>query len=838
MDLYRLTIQDSQDTMQFDLLDAPINIEDVEGAVDNTVLSGDIFTDFLFLKKRWEQKWAIMCKDEYERLRGFYTRQWSLATVPSVKVTQGYLKNSSWEGQIIYINAPYGGEIDGLTKMAGDTFQPTLSGKNLLNYHIATSPITTSGLTITEEEDGAIVVSGVPTANYVVISGGGNRIDITNILEDNTTYTLGKYDTNRYTFIEVRGTKVGGGYSYWGATTVASNTFTTNFANYTSYDIAILTPTMAVWGTSSRTIRHKFQLEKGNQLTSFEPYVGGQPSPNPIGNQPIRTVTGEQTINIRGKNLFDYTVWNTTGKTVLRANAVDIENPTGNTLKLTNKIKQVNNYAAIEIANSERLLGKTATISAKFKNSSVPNTKIALYWGTATTVANQIAGQDYSGESGFAQVTANIPDTFPSGTDRIRAVVYANGGISGNIGEVGTSVEWADIQLEIGSTASSYAPYISMDFPINLGKNLFDKDNATTINAWLNNAGQIVGATGTRTTIIPCQPNTTYTISKRADGNQPRFCVFDTEDVPATGINALHSIGSRGGANTSTHLTITTMSRAHWLCIFYYISTETTLTEQDILDSIQIEAGDTPTAYTAYKTPVELNDLGNGYKDEIAFDGSEWKLIKKTAHDTRDVQINGISGNTSTDSTASAKGAFSVISFTGGWTGDYATTLGVATLSSNIGQFKLNTSVTGNASAENMQDGTFCQRQGTNDRCYFRATSLIGKTGNEVRAILAPQGGVNAWWGLQTPTETTITDTDLIAQLEAVRAALIEAETLVEVIANGDNLPAKSITLQGIEGRENPILPQTNVRIGLSDGGVLNACECRQNVTLSMRETA
>lgn len=86
-DLYHLTITDSNDTMTFDILDAPIQIKDNTGAVDNVTIDGNVFTDYLYMKKQWEQKWAIMTKTEYNKLRGFFTRQWSNATTPTVSVT-------------------------------------------------------------------------------------------------------------------------------------------------------------------------------------------------------------------------------------------------------------------------------------------------------------------------------------------------------------------------------------------------------------------------------------------------------------------------------------------------------------------------------------------------------------------------------------------------------------------------------------------------------------------------------------------------------------------------------------------------------------------------------
>ena len=686
MDLYRLTIQDSQDSMQFDLLDAPIKIEDVEGAVDNTVLTGDIFTDYLFLKKRWEQKWAIMCKDEYERLRGFYTRQWSLATVPSVKVTQGYLENTSWEGQIFYINTPYGGEIDSMSRMTGDTYQQTYSGKNLFDI--------------------------AELSNAFIRQGGGS-------------------------------------------------------------------------------------------------------------------------------------------------NAVQID-LTDEVLKLTSLYSQTNNYVGIPLHNSVALLGETVEMSATAKLGGTSSAKIALYWASNTNVLSLIGSVATTSQDGVVSGSVSIPSSFPSGATQIVFVLYA----SATAEVIGTYNEYSNIQLEKGSSVTDYEPYVGgvpspnpqypqairtvtgeqtisingTDFKINLGKNLFDKDTAGIINGYVNASGSIVAGQSTRCVYMRCSPNTTYTVQKTNAGTNQRFCVFTATEEPAVGKTILSSVGTRGGPDTHDSYTITTEPNANWLGIFIMASS-TTPTQAEIMATIQVEEGGEKTDYAPYFAPYRLANIDSA-QDSIYFNGSDWLYHQEVGTDTRDIQVNGISGNASSDSTVSAKGAFSVLKSALGWTSDYDTTLGVAKISSNLGRYKLDTSVIGNATAENMQDGTFCQRQGTNDRCYFRATSLIGKTGVEVKAILANQGGVNAWWALATPTETAITDATLISQLNAIQAALQEGQNTVAVTANGSNLPAKTITLNGIAGREKPVLAQTNVRIGLSDGGVLNACECRQNVTLTMRETA
>lgn len=73
--------------MNFDLLEVPIVDDDVEGASDNTTLDGNVYTDFLYLKKFWKQSFKHMCDSDYQRLRGFYTRQFSTGVYPQLSIT-------------------------------------------------------------------------------------------------------------------------------------------------------------------------------------------------------------------------------------------------------------------------------------------------------------------------------------------------------------------------------------------------------------------------------------------------------------------------------------------------------------------------------------------------------------------------------------------------------------------------------------------------------------------------------------------------------------------------------------------------------------------------------
>lgn len=105
--IYKMTLTDSSDTMTFNLLEAPIVDKDIEGAVDNVTLDGNQYTDYLYLKKQYIQKWAIMCPDEYDQLRGFYTRQFEDGEVPSYRLYYGanVTRNYTLNGDYFQFNA-------------------------------------------------------------------------------------------------------------------------------------------------------------------------------------------------------------------------------------------------------------------------------------------------------------------------------------------------------------------------------------------------------------------------------------------------------------------------------------------------------------------------------------------------------------------------------------------------------------------------------------------------------------------------------------------------------------------------------------------------------------
>lgn len=181
-------------------------------------------------------------------------------------------------------------------QLDGDTYQQSYEGKNLYDYVNAGYPVIRSGIEATLNADGSITVTGLPTSSYVRIV----EHDMIDELEDGSTYTLSSDNYSADLYIDVAATRVGGGTAYPANTRNGSASFTVDKSSFSQYRISILTYTTESWGSDSKTITRKFQLEKSASATSFEPYVGGVPSPNPDYPQAIQTVAGLQTISING----------------------------------------------------------------------------------------------------------------------------------------------------------------------------------------------------------------------------------------------------------------------------------------------------------------------------------------------------------------------------------------------------------------------------------------------------------------------------------------------------------------------------------------------------------
>ena len=160
--------------------------------------------------------------------------------------------------------------------------------------------------------------------------------------------------------------------------------------------------------------------------------------------------------------------------------------------------------------------------------------------------------------------------------------------------------------------------------------NLFDKDNANILTAYLDtNNSKIATTPTTKTLYIPCNANTTYTVSKISS---KRFAIAFTDNIPAVNSTTNNAIENLNGG---TSLTQTSTATSKYLCVYYYKSDIDTLTEQEILDSLKIEESEKATPWSPYGMgSVEIENVNKNFikiqemnKTEIGLDISTNKNV-------------------------------------------------------------------------------------------------------------------------------------------------------------------------------------------------------------------
>ena len=185
---------------------------------------------------------------------------------------------------------------------------------------------------------------------------------------------------------------------------------------------------------------------------------------------------------------------------------------------------------------------------------------------------------------------------------------------SATLTDVDTSKESRVLRI-LGQTSQNGTPTPSSPIPINVvsgdntinicGKNLFDKDNMTKITGTIDNATRFTGGGSNYAIVISCLPNTTYCVQKRNDGDTNRFALASSETIPSSTQGTQTTLLNGIRNDSASSMAITTEATAKYLIVNYYRSSEATLTEQQIIDSIQIEKGSTSTTYEPY--------IGNTY---------------------------------------------------------------------------------------------------------------------------------------------------------------------------------------------------------------------------------
>lgn len=503
-------------------------------------------------------------------------------------------------------------------QLQGDTYQQTYSGKNLYQSIGATS----NGITGMLLADGTLQINGTATSN------SSNFTAHASISLPAGTYTFSLTKAAPFRILM----RSNLGQNHWvieaGQTSV-TQTVTSGITE------------LWVWGYNltsgnSYNLDIGFQLEEGSSATSFEPYVGGIPAPSPDYPQAVQTVTGEQTVQVTGKNLFDINA-------PQQPNARCTATIDGGSITIISTVNSTGFYSII-IPNSAELFGKTVTLSF---GSVVSNHigKVTVYeahqnqprnvggWYKGINSANIVSG---------GHETFTFPDSHTGDYDAFALVLYVGSQAASTV--VGDYTTYTNIQIEAGSTATDYEVFVAQSHVIDLrGKNLLNiadfemgglyngEPSASTYR--INNANHAIAV----------QPNTAYTLSAQLVSPVQGFRV-GIHEIAKDG-TFLRDLGWKQLGTAP--VTLTTDSDTYYLKMVGSLSTTstnvttggtedttacTTVAEFMRGCTLQLEKGTTATAYTPF-TQTELCKIGD-YQDYIYKSGNDWYLHKETGRRT------------------------------------------------------------------------------------------------------------------------------------------------------------------------------------------------------------
>lgn len=474
------------------------------------------------------------------------------------------------EGTELNVDDCVGGK--GKIGVKGNTYQKQLSGKNLFDYTNETNYINSGNSSLSKIENGIRITTNSSGINrFASINLGeiesfkGKEFAVSynaNASASNTSgfriYYLNesKQLTDMVTSFQDSG----------GTFTVPSNPPET-----AKYIALVLYANVNGTVVSGNYIDYtNIQVEQGSTATDFEEYCGGQASPNPKYSQEVKTVTGNNVIKHLGKNLFDYSATLVSSGSGL-TNSIDNEG-----YIVTNGQATVNLAYICRPQNITEILkdGKTYTLWAeKYKQSdevTYPRAYIQIRRtktdGTQNTVfssTNKIAFT--VDKSTYSKYEINVQ----TGNEKYNYDNYKN--------------RFMLLEGDYTNKEVTYEKYREEEYRLDLWKeNELDKNNVNKLNAYIDSSNKIKFSEATRTLYVECKNNTLYKISK---AKSARFRAMYTTDTPA-----INRVGNGYIVNDAgEEIIIKTGNNAKYLCVFYYRANQDTLTEQEILESIQIQ---------------------------------------------------------------------------------------------------------------------------------------------------------------------------------------------------------------------------------------------------------
>jgi hypothetical protein len=633
-------------------------------------------------------------------------------------------------------------------KMYGDTSQTTYTGKNLFDIDQYTNAI--------NRGSGAVTVTK-PNSNTLKIVNNKSQLNNFSMIPlPNTNAVLGSTITASFD-IKVGTVTNAKATFFW----LSDDAYTTQLGdavftpNDGSYTLTTEVPSSIPSGSTrlafciysagggspypavgSYVEVSNIQVEKSATATSYEPFVGGVPAPNPDYPQAVNTVTGENVVKICGKNLLK-------PNENLHASRNGLTNVVNDDGSITTSGKPTVSWNAIinpSVGITDRLEdGATYTFSQQVQTNKL-YLQVNIYNKTTGTIQylalNNTTSQSFTVDKSLYTYSYVIQSPLMTtwGDDALTITNY--------------------YQLEKSSQATDFEPYQGQSYEVNLGKNLFDIAAASDV--WIDTSGVAKpNAYWKNSDFIKVEPNTTYTISgSTIEGGFPtkQFQWHEySSDNESSYINQYRQI------NDVNSVTFTTHTGCQYIRVGY---------RWDALENIQFELGSTPTSYAPYFTPTELCKIGD-YQDYLYENDGKWYVHKEIGEVTLDGSESWVR--------ASANSGYRF------WTGK-ATDIKVAT------DAVLKADRLGVAQGDTW-DNYGISGSYTPTRIYIRDVAFNDMTVEQLQAWLSTHN-IIAYYALATPTDTTITDTTLIDQLNALKnGGSYTGTTYIKVSATDPNLP-------------------------------------------------
>lgn len=336
-------------------------------------------------------------------------------------------------------NAGVRAPIDNV-QLLGDTYQQTYSGKNLFNKSMTPTVSGGGANTVTETDTGiriTVNTSGGYSFRGWVVGKVSDHLNQTLTL----SATVSKSASGVAPRIHLAYCDSSGGnrkiisYANGIGEKSCSGQITTSDADGREYILVVLYGSEGTGASAGDYSQYdNAQLELGSQPTSYEPYTNG-PSPNPDYPQAVQTVTGAQTVTVCGKNLFDKDNYNLLEAYWGGTSTEMIAYP-GGAVSVYIKAKPNTTYTA------------SKTLGTRFRLA----TTVDLPQG-GTVITNKIVGDS---------ATSLTITTGPN--DKYLSVFLKQANESATLASV-----LATLQIEQGSTVTTYEPYQGQSYTIDLG---------------------------------------------------------------------------------------------------------------------------------------------------------------------------------------------------------------------------------------------------------------------------------------------------------------------------------------------------------------------------------